>query len=40
MLFFKWSLFEPLIDEDVYFEDLEKYRFLEELKNVFNEVKS
>ena len=35
------SLFEPLIEEeDQMFEDLDKYRFLESLKNVFDGVKA
>lgn len=34
------SIFEPLIEEEQYFEDLDKYRFLEKLKNELNEVRS
>ncbi len=33
------SVFEPLISEQDYFEDLDKYRFLEKLKNIVNTVK-
>ena len=34
------SVFEPLIEEDQMFEDLDKYRFLESLKNVFDRAKA
>lgn len=30
------SIFEPLIEEDQYFQDLDKYRFLQLLKDEFN----
>ena len=30
------SIFEPLIDEDHFFQDLDKYRFLQSLKNEFD----
>lgn len=33
------SVFEPLIDEDRTFEDLDKYRFLDSLKSNFDNVK-
>ena len=33
------SIFEPLISEQDYFEDLDKYRFLEKLRNIVNSVK-
>ncbi|TXB66192.1 hypothetical protein FRY74_06360 [Vicingus serpentipes] len=33
------SLFEPLINENQYFQDLDKYRFLQSLKNTFEDVK-
>ena len=34
------SIFEPLIDEDQYFEDLDKYRFLNSMKSQFDYLKS
>lgn len=34
------SIFEPLIDEDQYFQDLDKYRFLQSLKAVFEPLKN
>lgn len=34
------SIFESYIDEDGYFQDLDKYRFLAELKNTFDNTKS
>lgn len=33
------SIFEPLIDEDQYFEELDKYRFLHSMKNQFDYLK-
>ncbi|MEM5563953.1 hypothetical protein WNY78_02505 [Psychroserpens sp. AS72] len=33
------SIFEPLIEEDQYFQDLNKYKFLESLKNEFDLLK-
>lgn len=33
------SIFEPLIDEDQYFQDLDKYRFLQSLKDEFDTCK-
>lgn len=33
------SLFEPFVEEEAYFEDLDKFRFLAKLKNTFDEVK-
>jgi len=33
------SIFEPLIEEKVYFQDLDKYRFLHSLKKEFDRVK-
>lgn len=33
------SIFEPLIDEDQYFEDLDKYRFLQSMKEQFDYLK-
>ncbi|KUO65671.1 MAG: hypothetical protein APF83_01205 [Lutibacter sp. BRH_c52] len=33
------SIFEPYIDEDQYFQDLDKYRFLQSLKDEFDRVK-
>jgi hypothetical protein len=33
------SIFEPLIDEDQYFEGLDKYRFLHEMKSRFDVLK-
>ena len=33
------TIFEPLIDEDQYFEDLDKYRFLQTMKNVFDRAR-
>ncbi len=33
------AVFEPLISKQDYFEDLDKYRFLEKLKNIVNTVK-
>ena len=29
------SIFEPLIEEDQLFQDLDKYRFLQSMKNIF-----
>jgi hypothetical protein len=34
------SIFEPLIDEEQYFQDLDKYRFLQSLKTAFKKVKT
>lgn len=34
------SIFEPLIDEEQYFQDLDKYRFLQSLKTTFKKVKT
>jgi len=34
------SIFEPLIDEEQYFQDLDKYRFLQSLKTAFEKVKA
>lgn len=34
------SIFEPLIDEDQYFEDQDKYRFLNSMKSQFDYLKS
>lgn len=34
------SIFEPLIDEDTYFEELDKYRFLQSMKEQFDYLKS
>lgn len=34
------SIFEPLIEEEQYFDDLDKYRFLQQLKDIFDNVKS
>jgi len=33
------SIFEPLIREEQYFQDLDKYRFLQSLKDEFDRVK-
>jgi hypothetical protein len=33
------SIFEPLIDEDQYFEELDKYRFLQSMKEQFDYLK-
>lgn len=33
------SIFEPLIDEEQYFQDLDKYRFLQSLKTAFEKIK-
>ncbi|WP_067150222.1 hypothetical protein [Pseudotamlana agarivorans] len=33
------SIFEPLIDEDQYFEELDKYRFLHSMKEQFDYLK-
>ena len=33
------SIFEPLVKEDQYFQDLDKYRFLQSLKDEFEKVK-
>lgn len=33
------SIFEPYIDEEQYFQDLDKYRFLQSLKDEFDRVK-
>lgn len=33
------SIFEPLIEEDEYFQDLDKYRFLDSMKKVFQPFK-
>ena len=33
------SIFEPYINEDIYFEELDKYRFLQSLKDVFTSAK-
>jgi|SRR5690606_3479781 len=33
------SIFEPLIDEDQYFEDIDKYRFLQSMKEQFDYLK-
>ena len=33
------SIFEPLIDEDQYFEELDKYRFLHSMKKQFDYLK-
>lgn len=33
------TIFEPLIEEDQYFEDLDKYRFLQTLKNVYDRAR-
>lgn len=33
------SIFEPLIDEDEYFESLDKYRFLQSMKEQFDYLK-
>ena len=33
------SIFEPLIDEDQYFEELDKYRFLQSMKSQFDYLK-
>lgn len=33
------SIFEPLIDEDEYFEELDKYRFLQSMKSQFDYLK-
>ncbi|GAA4932879.1 hypothetical protein GCM10023314_01600 [Algibacter agarivorans] len=33
------SIFEPLIDEDQYFEELDKYRFLQSMKTQFDYLK-
>jgi hypothetical protein len=33
------SIFEPLIEEEQYFQDLDKYRFLQSLKDEFDKVK-
>lgn len=33
------SIFEPYIDEEEYFQDLDKYRFLQSLKDEFDRVK-
>jgi hypothetical protein len=33
------SIFEPLIDEEEYFQNLDKYRFLQSLKEEFDRVK-
>ena len=33
------TIFAPLIDEDQYFEDLDKYRFLQTMKNVFDRAR-
>lgn len=34
------SIFEPLIEEDAYFQDLDKYRFLASLKQQFDWAKN
>jgi hypothetical protein len=34
------SIFEPLIDEEQYFQDIDKYRFLQSLKMAFEKVKA
>jgi hypothetical protein len=34
------SIFEPLIDEDQLFQDLDKYSFLQSLKNLFDSLKT
>jgi hypothetical protein len=34
------SIFEPLIDEDQLFQDLDKYLFLHSLKQLFDSVKA
>ncbi|WP_299397164.1 hypothetical protein [uncultured Gelidibacter sp.] len=34
------SIFEPLIEEDQYFQDLDKYRFLQSLKEEFDSWKA
>jgi len=34
------SLFEPLIDEDQMFQDRDKYRFLQSIKDVFDSIKA
>ena len=34
------SIFEPLIDEDQYFEELDKYRFLQSMKSQFDYLRS
>lgn len=34
------SIFEPLVEEDQYFEDLDKYRFLNSMKSQFDYLKS
>ena len=33
------SIFEPLIEEEQYFQDIDKYRFLQSLKDEFDKVK-
>jgi hypothetical protein len=33
------SIFEPFIDEEEYFQNLDKYRFLQSLKDEFDRVK-
>ena len=33
------SIFEPYINENIYFEELDKYRFLQSLKDVFSIAK-
>ena len=34
------SIFEPLIEEDQLFQDLDKYRFLQTMKNIFDYMKA
>ena len=34
------SIFEPYIDEDIYFQNLDKYRFLDSIKFIFDKCKS